>query len=119
MTPVRGPLAWKKVGDPIPLQNRLSLEGCQLTNARLKMLIHKLNGGLPQPANRRQLQERLIETCLPPCMQQQALDKLESIEKTREEDLDSEFSEVLSEPNKEDGMQQDLKDLQQKKNLKG
>ena len=118
LTPVRGPVAWKKVGEPMPLQNRLCLEGCQLTNARMKMLIQKLNGVLPQPANKRSLQERLIETCLPPCMHQQAFDKLESIEKTKEEDLDSVLSEVVSELNKEDGMQQDLKDLQQKKKLK-
>ena len=38
LTPVRGPLAWKKVGEAMPLQNRLCLEGCQVTNARLKML---------------------------------------------------------------------------------
>lgn len=118
LTPVRGPLAWKKVGEAMPLQNRLCLEGCQVTNARLKMLIQKLNGVLPQPSNRRSLQERLVETCLPPCMQQQALDKLETIEKTKEEDLDSVLSEVVSELNKEDGMQQDLRDLQQRKKLK-
>ena len=117
LTPVRGPMGWMKCGEPLPLQAQMCLEGCTLlTNQQLVKLVKHLGGVPPRPAKRRCLQELIIKMCLGEELQAVALSMLKESENKKDTDeIDSQFSEILSELGKEDGHQQDLQELQKKK----
>ena len=114
----KGPLAWMKSGEPRTLQAYACLQGfTTLTSPHLTALIKHLGGKVPGNASRKQRQELLIKMCLTEAEQAQALATLEELGKTQERDdeLDSEFSEILSDLDKEEGNQQDIRDLKDRK----
>ncbi|CAK9057969.1 unnamed protein product, partial [Durusdinium trenchii] len=118
LTEVRGPVGWVKCGDPMSLQAAMCMEGCAtLIVQQMKALVLKLGGTPPKPATKRAYQELLISMCLEKSLQAEALKKVEESGKKETEDseIDSQFSEVLSDLGKDDGNRQDLKELAQKR----
>ena len=121
LTESRGPLGWKKDGEPRSLQAKVCLEGCTvLTNPQLTALIRHLGGQIASNSTRRARVEMLIKMCLPESEQARALAMLGELEKQKAQDvdddeIDSQFSELLSDLDKEEGDQQDIKDWKDKK----
>ena len=119
LTPMRGPLGWERCGDPLPLQSQMCLEGCKLlTNTQLVALVKHLGGEPPKRAKRRELQELVTAMCLGGELQAAALKKIEESEKTMDsEEIDSQFSEILSDLDKEEGNRQDIQEFKKKKQV--
>ena len=115
----RGPVCWLQQGEPTTLPCALCLRGLPLNKEQLLQLILLLGGVAPAGANKRQLQEYLIDNLLPQEDKAKGLQELDRVHgaKNFEDEIDSELSEVLSELGKEDGNAQDLKDYKQKRQV--
>ena len=109
----RGPLGWKRIGDPMPLEVACCLDGVQLVYLAIKKLIKRLGGKVKGTPSKKALQMQLIEMVLPDAQQEEAKQKVG--EEQKEEDYDTDFSEVVSELGQEDGNAQDLKEYKDKK----
>ena len=99
----KGPLGWVQSGDAQTLACSLCLRGLKLTKLQLQELSCKFGGQAPpSSANKRQLQEMLITIALVSLEQQkQAMDQLATQSQHMDnEEIDSEFSEILSELDK-------------------
>ena len=112
-----GPVGWQQTGDPIFLPEALCLRGLTLNKEQLLQLISHLGGSAPSGAGKRQLQELLIDMVLAGPDKQVALEQLDKLQGKKDEEIDSQFSEVLSELDKEEGNAQDIKDYKQTKHI--
>lgn len=113
-----GPVGWVKTGDAMPLETGACMFGLDLTATQLKRLIPWVGGERVRgnPA-KRVLEETFISLVVPDHMQDQAMALLKSKVKDKEvdDDIDSNFSEVISELGQDDANTQDLKQYKAKK----
>ena len=121
-----GPLGWVKSGQPSTLQAALcscGLESC--TVQELTELVLHLGAQLESgKCSKMSLMEQLIDMCLPDGAAKQAafervrnLSKKKSAAAAADDEIDSQFSEILSELDKEEGNQQDILEFKQKKRM--
>lgn len=121
-----GPLGWVKSGQPSTLQAALcscGLESC--TAQELTELVLHLGAQLESgKCSKMSLMEQLIDMCLPDGAAKQAafervrnLSKKKSAAAAADDEIDSQFSEILSELDKEEGNQQDILEFKQKKRM--
>ena len=118
VTPTRGPLGWTQAGPAVPLQWHICQQGVNLTVSQLKDLLGAL--GHAATGQKAQMQRDLIDLTLPPNLREAAKHKVhDAATKSKHvaEDIDSDFSEVISDLDKEEGNAQDVADLKQKKKL--
>lgn len=118
LTPVSGPLGWLQTAEAGPVHVQWCLEGCQgLTVDQMHYLATCLGPELPCKKTRMAYQQHIIERTLGPGQHAAALELVETLEAggRADDDIDSEFSEVLSDLGKEDGNTQDLQEFREKK----
>ena len=114
----QGPVGWRRSGEPMSLPMALCLAGTPITVQQIKDLIVLLGGdpvrGVP---SRQHCEDILFQMLFNPEDLQEAKTKAEQYVSAKKpnEDIDSEFSEVLSELGHDENNQQDLKDLKVKR----
>ena len=107
----KGPIAWKRSADAMSLPQALCLQGCAINKEQLLQLIKQLNGTPPKGTNKRTLQEFLIAHVLSPAEQVVALQQFQTATSAPwEDDVDSDFSEILSELDKDEANSGDIND---------
>ena len=115
LSPGKGLVGWVRSGDPVTLQEALCISGVQLTVKQIGLL----GGAVPASAKKRELQELLITMCVPEGKQEEARQAVSSNQKDAANDeIDSQFSEVISDLDRDDGNAQDVKEFKQKKKRK-
>lgn len=109
----RGPVGWQKNGDAMSIELALCLAGLPITVKRMKSLIGLLGGEVPKGnASRKEVEEVLLECVVP---EHKKVEARQSMNKPKQdEDIDSEFSEVLSELGQDEANRTDIKDLRSK-----
>ncbi|CAK9105464.1 unnamed protein product [Durusdinium trenchii] len=114
----QGPVGWRRSGEPMSLPMALCLAGTPITVQQIKDLIVLLGGdpvrGVP---SRQHCEDILFQMLFNPEDLQEAKTKAEQYVSAKKpnKDIDSEFSEVLSELGHDENNQQDLKDLKVKR----
>ncbi|CAE7679635.1 unnamed protein product [Symbiodinium sp. CCMP2592] len=107
----KGPIAWKRSADAMSLPQALCLQGCAINKEQLLQLIKQLNGTPPKGASKRRLQEFLIEHVLSPAEQAVALQQFQTATSAEwEDEVDSQFSEIISELDKDEANSGDIKE---------
>ena len=116
VSPTRGPVGWVQVGEPIQLHFAACLEGCKLTMKQMKDIIQQLGGEVVTGCGKKAMQTQLIEMTLPKDLRQVALDKLSTpdAQAVDQDEVDSQLSEIISELGRDDGNQQDVKELKKR-----
>ena len=115
-----GPVGWAKTGESWALETGACMFGLSLTATQLKALIPLLGGGkvAGNPA-KRTLEERFIALVVPVDLQEQAKALLTSKQKGSvgddEDDMDSDFSELISELGQDDANTHELKEYKKRK----
>ena len=113
-----GPLGWKQVGGPLPLENACCLHGVPLTYLQIKKLIKAFGGSIKGTPPKRTLQLQLIDMILPPEQHEEAKALIENEKGTKDDGFDSDFSELISELGQDEGNTQDLKEYKDKKKVR-
>ena len=113
----RGPIGWQPTSDPLPLDVALVAQGIPLTAKQMRVLLRDCyNIKMPATASKAALEGQLIQAVLPEGLQATAKRNYEEkAKKKKEEDLDSDMSEVISELAQDEHNLQDLKEYQVKK----
>ena len=107
------PVAWKAAGDPLTLEAAALCAGHVITYQQAKKLLQHLGGPkLPGNSSKKLVMETLIGIAVPEELQDLARGHLEE---GKQEDMDSELSEVISELGQDDANIQDLKSYKEKK----
>lgn len=111
---VRGPIGWKQEGCPLPLEAAPLIFGHPLTHSQMRKLLQEVTGQeIAGNYAKAKLHLQLIEAVVPEEFVEQAKKHIE--EKKKEENYDTDLSEVVSELGKEADNQNDLKDYKDKK----
>ena len=111
----KGPVGWQQAGEPLPLHFSICLEGVNLTVKQIKDVIKQIGGG-DVDGKKKQLQLMLIEMTLPKDLQDVAAQKLAMAGQAAQQDeIDSQFSEIISDLDRDDGNCQDVKELKKRK----
>ena len=118
----RGPIMWRvcraedgSLLDQLDLVASALVFGYTLTYLQMKQLAIDLGCKLSGQQPKRQLHEMLIQIAVPQAYMNMAKKHLEQQQVGEEDDLDSNYSEVISELGQDDGNANDLKDLKLKK----
>ena len=107
-----GPLGWEQCGPAMSLQANLCLRGLPVTVQQMKDLIVLLGGARPAGiASRKMLEEILWKMSFLPDDLPQAKKSATATSAMDELDIDSQFSEVLSELGEDEANKTDLKEL--------
>ena len=112
-----GPVGWCEKGEPLTLEAAAMIAGYTITYQHMKELIKVIGGDgcLPKgQVPKRQLQELMIDMCVPDEYKELARAHLQD-KKDADDEIDTDFSELLSELDKDDNNTQDLKDLKEKR----
>ena len=114
---LRGPLGWKRAGEAMPLHVAVCLENLKSVGVSyIKRLIQTLaDFHIKGNPSRKEVEEVLFKMCLDEDKWESAWQAYQKAECEVNDGIDSEFSEVISELNQEEGNQTDLKDLKAKK----
>ena len=108
-------MGWVQVDEPLPLHFAICLEGVPLTVKQIKDVIRQLGGGEVE-GQKKKLQTMLIEMTLPKDLQEVAISNLAGAGKTSNQDeIDSQFSEIISDLDRDEGNCQDVRDLKKRK----
>eukprot|EP00438_Fugacium_kawagutii_P036662 Skav236023 [mRNA] locus=scaffold1524:87232:91566:- [translate_table: standard] len=115
----RGPVGWKPVGQPQPLDVALVAAGVPLTAQQMSKLLAVFGVHAPINIGKAALETKLIETILPELAHQHAKDNLKANKEAqaKEDDITSELSEIISELGQDEFNQQDLKEYKKKKKV--
>ena len=113
----QGPLGWKTLAEPLPLECLCCLDGAALTFLQLKKLIRYFGGTIRGNPSKKSLQIQIIEMLLGEEDQVQAKANIPEEKRGRQakDDWDSDLSEVVSELGHDEGNAQDLKEFKDKK----
>ena len=109
-----GPVAWKKSAPAISLHAAACLAGLPLTVAQMKDLIVVLGGDKPSGnVSRKEVEDILWTMSFPELDLERAKAEAKATHASaaKEDEIDSEFSEVLSELDDDEANKQDLKDM--------
>ena len=107
-----GPVGWEQSGPAMSLQANLCLRGLPITVQQMKDLIVLLGGAKPKGnASRKMLEEVLWQLSFLPEDVEQAKKSVTGASAMDEEDIDSQFSEVLSELGEDEANKTELKEL--------
>ena len=111
----RGPIGWRRVGHPQPLETAALLHGLTLTFQQLKDLVKELGASTKGLTSKKAVVELLISIACPEDKLEEVKAKYATETTEGEGQMDSDLSEVVSELGQDDGNAQDLKDLKEKK----
>ena len=107
------PVAWKPAGDPLTLEAAALVSGHGITYQQAKQLLKHLEGPrLAGNASKNLVMETLIGIAVPEELQDLARGHLQE---RKQEEMDSDLSEVISELGQDDANIQDLKSYKEKK----
>ncbi|CAK9040471.1 Uncharacterized protein SCF082_LOCUS29971 [Durusdinium trenchii] len=118
---IQGPLGWKVEGAPMPLEQAVVMKGMPITVQQMMDLVKYMGGSLPSKSkpSRKAMEELLMKSVFQPenvhaAQEEFSRMKNKKVEETKYE-IDSDFSELLSELGQDDANTQDLKDLKSKR----
>ena len=113
----RGPIGWRRVGHPQPLETAALLHGLTLTFQQLKDLVKELGASTKGLTSKKAVVELLISIACPEDKLEEVKAKYATETTEGEGQMDSDLSEVVSELGQDDGNAQDLK--RRKRNITG
>lgn len=113
---IHGPIGWKRDGDAISVELAMCLAGLPINVKHMRWLIAELGGKAPSATtSRKDVENALKEMVVPEYRKAEVNANLKARAEPSDEEIDSEFSEVLSELGHEEGNLNDIKDLKAKR----
>ena len=107
-----GPVGWVNEGSPLSLEAAALISGQTLTYKQMLALAKRFGLQVKGNTPKNTVHEILIGELVPEGFQAEARAHIQA---KKEEDIDTDFSEVVSELGHEEGNQQDIKEYQEKK----